>query len=93
MAKLEHYFKGQKNWLEFSESFDNLWTHSDLQETLLMKLNHQIELAKVIYYHTGEKSLDWINKKIPALDNLTPMECLKTEKTTDRLKVCLMRMK
>lgn len=93
MIELEQYFKGQKNWLEFSSIFSEDWESSDFQKLLLSKLNNQVDIARVIYYHIGESSLEWINKNIPALDNLTPLECLKTEKTTNRLKECLMRMK
>ncbi|PKV51538.1 uncharacterized protein DUF2384 [Aquimarina sp. MAR_2010_214] len=93
MAELEKYFDGQKSWLDFLSNFNEEWKSSEFQKSLLNKLNNQIDIAKVIYFHIGENSLEWINKKIPALDNLTPLECLKTEKTTNRLKECLMRMK
>jgi len=92
MIELEQYFKGQKNWEEFSDNFNDVWVNSDLQKSLLSELENRIDLAKVIYYNIGETSIDWLNKKVPALDNLTPLECLKTEKTTNRLKECLMRM-
>jgi len=93
MAELEQYYNGQKNWLEFSSNFNEEWKSSEFQKTLLSKLNNQIDIASVVYFHIEEHSLEWINKKIPALSNLTPLECLKTEETTNRLKVCLMRMK
>ena len=93
MAGLEQYYNGQKSWLEFSSNFNDEWKSSEFQKSLLNKLNNQIDIARVIYFHIGENSLEWLNKKIPALNNLTPLECLKTEKTTNRLKVCLMRMK
>ena len=66
MAELEQYFSGQKNWLEFSSNFDEDWKSSDFQKLLLNKLNNQADIAKVIYYHIGENSLKWIDKKIPA---------------------------
>lgn len=93
MAELEQYYNGQKSWLEFSSNFNEEWKSSEFQKSLLNKLNNQIDIARVIYFHIGENSLEWINKKIPALNNLTPLECLKKEETTNRLKVCLMRMK
>lgn len=92
MIELEQYFKGEENWKVFFSCFENEWISSDFQNELLLKVGNQLDIAMVIYYHVQENSLKWICKKIPALDNLTPLECLKTEKTTKRLKECLMRM-
>lgn len=92
MIELEQYYKGQKSWENFIEIFDYNWKNSEFQKTLLSKVDNRIDLAKVIDYIIGETSLSWLNKNIPALDNLTPLECLKSEKLINRLKVCLMRM-
>ncbi|MBA6157373.1 hypothetical protein H3Z83_12720 [Tenacibaculum sp. S7007] len=92
MIELEQYYKGQKSWEIFIEVFDYNWKNSEFQKTLLSKLDNRIDLAKAIDYIIGETSLSWLNKNIPALDNLTPLECLKSEKLINRLKVCLMRM-
>ncbi|MDO5968589.1 hypothetical protein Q4Q35_02105 [Flavivirga aquimarina] len=92
MIKLEQYFKGQNSWEKFIEVFESNWKDPEFQKTLLSKVDNRIDLAKVIYYKFGETSLNWLDKNIPALDNLTPLECLKSEKLINRLKVCLMRM-
>ena len=92
MIELEQYFRGQSSWDKFIEVFDKNWKNSEFQKTLLLKVDNRIDLAKVIDYHIGETSLNWLDKNIPALDNLTPLECLKSEKLINRLKVCLMRM-
>ena len=91
--ELEKYFDGEQSWLEFSELFDEIWENSQFQNELLVLLNGQIDLAKVIYYYNQKNSIDWLNKKVPALDGLSPMECISDETLTKRLKVCLMRMK
>jgi hypothetical protein len=92
LIELEQYFKGENSWVKFIEVFDSNWKNSEFQKTLLFKLDNRIDLAKVIDYHFRETSLNWLDKIIPALDNLTPIECLKSEKLINRLKVCLMRM-
>jgi hypothetical protein len=92
LIELEQYFRGQSSWDKFIEVFDKNWKNSEFQKTLLLKVDNRIDLAKVIDYHIGETSLNWLDKNIPALDNLTPLECLKSEKIINRLKVCLMRM-
>ena len=55
------------------------------------ELNNQIDIGRVVHYHNLEYSIEWINSKIPALDNLTPLECMENNELTLRLKVCLMR--
>ena len=77
MIELEQYYKGQKSWENFIEVFDYNWKNSEIQKTLLTKVDDRIDLAKVIDYIIGETSLSWLNNNIPALDNLTPLECLK----------------
>ena len=92
MEELEMYFNGEKSWIEYSSIFGEDWTDSDFQKELLTLVNNQIDLAKVIYYHNTEFSIKWLNSKVIALDNLTPLECLKDIELTKRLKVCLMRI-
>lgn len=92
MIKLEQYFSGEENWIKLSNYCASFWSDSDIQSKLLAYLENRIDLAQVIYYHLQGNSISWIYSKVPALDNLTPIECLKTEQTTKRLKVCLMRM-
>ena len=92
MHKLEQYFKGDESWNRFSSVFGDEWTNSDVQKSLLNQLENRLDLAKVIYFHLGSHSLEWINKELPILDGLTPNECLKNKETENRLRVCLMRM-
>lgn len=92
MEELEKHFKGEKSWIEYSSVFGEDWTDSDFQKELLTLVNNQIDLAKVIYYHNTDFSIKWLNSRVTALDNLTPLECLKDIELTKRLKVCLMRI-
>jgi hypothetical protein len=86
---LEKYYN-ENNWEKFSELCKDY--HSNNTEKLIEKLNMDMELSKVIDKIVGESSVDWINRKIPALNNITPIECLKNRKLKNRLKVMLMRM-
>ena len=91
MGKLEQYFKGEESWIEYSNLFGEDWTNSDFQLKLLEKCNEKLDIAKVIFYHLQENSLKWMDSNVPALDNLTPLECLNDEKLINRLKECLHR--
>ena len=91
MEKLEQFFEGEQSWEEYSKLFGEHWTNSNLQRQLLQLCHERMDLAKVIDYHLGKQSLEWMKLKVPALDYLTPLECLNDEALTKRLKVCLMR--
>ncbi len=95
MNRLEQYFDSSG-----SQAWDNLvnwatetyWTNSVSQRLLVKTLKNHSEIAKVIYARLGEDSLNWIQKKVPALDNLTPLACLETPELIKRLKEALCRM-
>lgn len=50
------------------------------------------DIAKVLYARLGEESLDWVYRKVPALDGLSPLAYLETPKLIKRLKEALCRM-
>lgn len=92
MHKLEQYYSGDENWQNFVELYDEFWNKNDFEMQLLEKLNRKIDLAKVINGKMGKNSLSIIEKKIPALDNISVIECLDNPKLILRLRECLMRM-
>lgn len=88
---LEEHFFGDQAFTKFSEAFTLEWQAFPHKDELL-KLVGSIELARPIAFHCGSYFVEWLNKKIPALDHITPIECLSSESGIKRLKSCLMRM-
>jgi hypothetical protein len=86
---LEKYYD-ENNWKKFSELCKDYHSHNT--EKLIEKLNMDIELSKVVDKVVGESAVDWINRKIPALNNITPIECIRNRRLKNRLKEMLMRM-
>jgi hypothetical protein len=91
MIKLEQYFKGEESWNKYSSCFSSNWHNSDFETKLLGYLKNKIDFAQVIYFHLQENSINWLNSKVPDLDNLTPMECINDKELINRLKVFLRR--
>lgn len=91
---LEKYYgiDGDKDWINIVEISKVLWVNSDYQRKLLQILYDNLDIAIVIYERMGEHSIEWINEKVPGLENITPLECLKSPKLMLRLKEALMRM-
>ena len=88
---LEHFYKGDKEWLQFVKLFEEEWNSTDEQIKLLNLLEQRDDLAKVIYALALNNSFSYVRTPIPALNDLTPLQCLQREDLIKRLKVCLMR--
>ena len=91
MIELEKYFN-EDNWIKFSSLFENKQNEMLVRLKLAEILDNDIRLSNVIFQAVGVESIEWIDKKIPALDNLSPKECLSDKQLKNRLKECLMRM-
>lgn len=91
--KLEQYYSEDDNWTNFVDIAKECFNAEDkFKKSLINALNGYSDIAIVVYYRLESDSLEWIQRKIPALDNLKPIECLQSEKLINRLKECLMRM-
>ena len=89
--KLEQYYLGDDEWEQFISYYINISNTSHTLQ-LASSLNGDITLAKTIEGIVGNTSLDWIKRKIPALDNISPIECLNNKNLLMRLRSMLMRM-
>ena len=89
MSEIENYYNEEK-WLKFSSLFKS--NEKTEWKTLNRIFENDDRLTNVIFEQFGVASLNWIEQKVPALNDLTPKECLKTEKLKQRLKESLMRM-
>jgi hypothetical protein len=91
MIELEKYYK-EENWNDFVKVFEKDQEKSNEELTLIDLINGNDQLARVIFESLGYESLNWVNQRIPALDNMKPIECITNSNLEKRLKVCLMRM-
>lgn len=90
MIRLEQYFD-EEQWEAFIQAFPEPASSDDYH--LLCQIVKEKELAKVIWHSVGEnQSIKWLDTGVPALDDLTPRECLENQVLIKRLKECLFRM-
>ena len=92
--RLEQYFdeKSKIAWDNMVYWVESYWTETADQKLLEENLDNKSDIAKVIFAKLGDGGLDWIDRKIPALDNLSPKDCLNTSNGIKRLKEGLLRM-
>jgi hypothetical protein len=89
---LEIYYSGDKNWEDLVTISHDTWDNSKYQLSLIHKLDGNEDIASVIYNKLSTDSINWVERAIPALGNLKPIECIYSEDLKLRLKECLMRM-
>ncbi|QVN23288.1 hypothetical protein [Burkholderia pyrrocinia] len=90
MHELEQYYPGDTSWHRFVDVFGQSKSKQAVQD-LAQSLNGDVELATVIYEVVGAGYGEWIHQKVPALDHLTPVECICDPALTKRLRTALMR--
>lgn len=90
LNKLEQYYLGDESWNNFYKLYKDIPNTSHYSE--LKTIFNDITLIKVIEGKIGATSLDWIVIKIPALDDLSPIDCVNDPILIKRLKTMLMRM-
>ena len=90
---LENYYSGDSAWNQLVSLYVEFWTDNSLTKELLQRLNHDKDIAQVIYGKFGSSSLSVITQPVPALDNLSIADCIAAPNLLQRLRECLIRMK
>jgi len=92
MEKLEAEYPGDDEWELFYRLYESMYQSHEIMK-LAAELEGRKDIAVVIYGLLGEEEcFEWIHKKIPILDELTPLACIKSVSLMRRLKTALMRM-
>lgn len=91
MPALENYYSGDENWDELEELA--LKEHRGVPEIaeISKRLGGNLGLACVIYATVGNGAIEWLERKIPALDNIRPLDCINDPLLIKRLREALMR--
>ena len=83
----------EDDWKKFAKYYVNDKSISRKNnKKLLEKLNNDKVLVSVIEGVVGETAIDWIERKIPALNNGKPINFVKDSKKLEKLKSILMEM-
>jgi hypothetical protein len=89
---LEDYYSGDDGFHQFAITCESEWAKCPHQPRLLSAVQGDLDIAMACHYHLGEQVFHWLVSAVPALDGLTPSQCLKSQKHRRRLKECLWRM-
>ena len=82
----------EKDWKNFANYYIHVKTERKNTKELLIKFENDQELVGVIEGLVGKNTLDWIERKIPALDNIRPIDCIGNKSEIKKLKKMLMNM-
>lgn len=95
--KLEKEYSGDEIWYQFAETAKKEVNSSDFNADydILNKLKECLkpheDIAYVAYYFFYNDSIKWIERAIPILGNISPIECLSSRELTNRLREALLR--
>lgn len=87
---LEQYYSGDSALNDFVDVHRREMKATATPSSLIDNLSGQEDLATVIASLVPDPEA-WIHRPVPALDGLSPLECLDTSSGVTRLRVCLMR--
>ncbi|MBN3822063.1 hypothetical protein G3O00_00320 [Burkholderia sp. Ac-20384] len=90
MHRLEQYYPGDASWQRFVAVFSQSRSKQEVLE-LAQSLDGDVDLATVIYEVVGPGYNTWIRRKVPAMDDLTPIDCIRDPALMNRLRTTLMR--
>ncbi|KMT55691.1 hypothetical protein [Pseudomonas fildesensis] len=89
---LEDEYPGDADWQSTVELYKEDYLDEDAH-TLAQALGGDLDLAVVLRGRRGLKEgLWWIERKVPALDNVRPVDCLEDPRLIRRLRTALMSM-
>lgn len=92
MRHLEDFYTGDAAWHAFAALFRGQLTGYAGAAELTRLLGDDEELAEVIVGTVGDDALTWISQPIPALSGLSPIRCVGSARTRNRLREMLLRM-
>lgn len=91
METLENYYAGDEAWNDLEalalKQYKDVPEVQDISE----KLGGNLGLASVIYGTIGRRGAEWLDRKVPALDDLRPLDCINDPALIKRLREALMR--
>ena len=70
-----------KGWEKFSALCLPGFASCDFREELVAVCGGHEDIASVVYHHLGARSLEWMNRKVPALNNKVPRSRVHGEAT------------
>ncbi len=76
---LEKYYIGDSAWNRFVEIFRDDWDQCVFKDEIVNKLNGFVDISIVVCGQLGDQATSWIEKKIPVLDDLTPIDCTRSK--------------
>ncbi|AGE28154.1 hypothetical protein VRB50_24335 [Pseudomonas poae] len=89
---LEDEYPGDADWQSTVELYKEDYLDEDAR-TLAQALGGDLDLAVVLRGRRGLKEgLWWIERKVPVLDNVRPVDCLEDPQLIKRLRTALMSM-
>lgn len=80
----------ENNFKNLARTYDNEWESCDFKQDLLEAVNNHLDIAIVIYGTLLDASMSWVSSSVPALDDLSPIQCMNSPTGIQKLKRVLL---
>ena len=77
-----------KDWLAFAEAVRPEFGKCTFQKELIAACGGAEDIAWAVFFHHGAHALEWLNGKVPFLNNGIPSEMIRRGRG-DRVRRCL----
>ena len=66
-----------ENWEKYVNCFRSHFENCNFKDELIEVCGGYEDIACVVFFHTQDNAISWMNRKIPALDNKIPSQEIK----------------
>ncbi|MEM7015539.1 MAG: hypothetical protein AAF585_29115 [Verrucomicrobiota bacterium] len=92
---LEDHYSGDTAFYSFARTeepeLDKEFAAWDHRERLIEMCDGDQLIARVVFHFMADRAIKYMESSIPALEGLTPLECMETDFGKARLKEFLLR--
>jgi len=89
---IEGQYPGDDALRQLLDCYEAEWRQSPFPQQLLDAVGGDELLARGVHALAGRRWRQWLDQSVPALQGLTPRQCLDSPAMVDRLKALIMRM-
>jgi len=82
--------KKDDRFKNLARTYDTEWESCTFKQDLLDAVNNNLDIAIIIYGTLLDASMSWVSSSVPALDDLSPIQCMNSSSGIQKLKQVLL---
>jgi hypothetical protein len=83
-------YNDDDSFKNLARTYDSEWETCKVKQDLLEAVNNNLDIAIVIYGTLLDASISWVSSSVPALADLSPIQCMNSVNGIRKLKQVLL---